>query len=131
MPSSALLARARLASARRLAVRAYAVKPAVVSPGAASSSGPSRPRAPTPARTDSAPAPRSACAENTALPGLAWLKGQPEVVARPDDEYPAWLWALLTPKRLADDGPGSPAEHARRKRDGRQKIRDANFMKTQ
>jgi large subunit ribosomal protein L54 len=89
------------------------------------------PRAHTRARTDSAPAPRSACAENTALPGLAWLKGQPEVVARPDDEYPAWLWALLTPKRLADDGPGSPAEHARRKRDGRQKIRDANFMKTQ
>jgi large subunit ribosomal protein L54 len=76
-------------------------------------------------------APKSACTENTVLVGLNWLKGQPDVVALPDDQYPPWLWDLLKPKKFADDGPGSVADHARRNKENRQKIRDSNFMKTQ
>ena len=31
----------------------------------------------------------------TALKGLAWLKGKDAPVAKPDEEYPDWLWTLL------------------------------------
>ncbi|KAI0748388.1 hypothetical protein C8Q80DRAFT_1171598 [Daedaleopsis nitida] len=65
----------------------------------------------------------SSCPENTVLHGVAYLKGQQEVLAQADDAYPPWLWTLLKPKQLPDDGPG-----ARRRR---QRIRDQNFMKTQ
>jgi hypothetical protein len=82
-------------------------------------------------RKRTAATPKSSCPENTTLPGLNWLKGQPDVVAKPDDDYPPWLWDILKPKKFADKGPGSEAEHVRRRKENRQKIRDTNFMKTQ
>ena len=47
------------------------------------------------------------------MPGMAYLKGQPEVVALADDAYPPWLWSLLKPKELPDAGPGGKAEKVR------------------
>lgn len=77
------------------------------------------------------PVSKSSCIENTVLQGLAYLKGQPPVIARADDDYPSWLWTLLQPKVFADDGPGSKAEKYKLRKDNRQRIRDQNFMKTQ
>jgi large subunit ribosomal protein L54 len=67
------------------------------------------------------------------MPGIKWLKAQEEVIAMPDDAYPPWLWNLLKPKKFtkAERGPGSVEEHAKKNRENRQKIRDANFMQTQ
>ncbi|KAI0672760.1 mitochondrial ribosomal protein L37-domain-containing protein [Trametes maxima] len=73
----------------------------------------------------------SSCTENTVLVGLNYLKGQPEVMAQADDAYPPWLWTLLQPKELPDDGPGGKAEKVRLRKANRQRIRDQNFMKTQ
>ncbi|RPD66594.1 hypothetical protein L226DRAFT_567004 [Lentinus tigrinus ALCF2SS1-7] len=75
--------------------------------------------------------PISSCPENMVLQGLAYLKGQQEVVAMADDQYPPWLWTLLKPRELPDDGPGGKAEKVRLRKANRQRIRDQNFMKTQ
>ncbi len=77
------------------------------------------------------PRPISSCPENMVLQGVAYLKGQQEVVAMADDQYPPWLWTLLKPKELPDDGPGGKAEKVRLRKANRQRIRDQNFMKTQ
>jgi len=69
--------------------------------------------------------------EGTVLAGVNYLKNQPPVLALPDDEYPPWLWKLLEPKELPDDGPGGIAEKVRLRRENRSQIRDQNFMKTQ
>ena len=63
--------------------------------------------------------------------GLNWRKGQAPVVAMPDDAYPDWLWTLLEPKKLPDDGPGGKAEKYRMRKENRLRIREQNFMKTQ
>lgn len=76
-------------------------------------------------------APVSSCPSNTTLAGLAYLKDQAPVVALPDEEYPAWLWTILSPKVWPDDGPGGKAEKVRLRKENRQKIKDQNFMKTQ
>ncbi|KAI0807652.1 mitochondrial ribosomal protein L37-domain-containing protein [Fomes fomentarius] len=73
----------------------------------------------------------SSCPENTVMPGLAYLKDQQEVLALADDAYPPWLWTLLKPKQLPDDGPGGKAEKVRLRKANRQRIREQNFMKTQ
>jgi len=65
------------------------------------------------------------------MPGLNYLKGQPPVLALPDEEYPPWLWTILKPKVYEDDGPGGKAEKVRLRRENRQRIKDQNFMKTQ
>ncbi|TFY67432.1 hypothetical protein EVG20_g3951 [Dentipellis fragilis] len=74
---------------------------------------------------------RSTCAPNTILAGLNYRKDQPPVLALPDEEYPTWLWSLLDPPALVDDGPGGKAEKVRLRKENRQRIRDQNFMKTQ
>ncbi|KAI8982821.1 mitochondrial ribosomal protein L37-domain-containing protein [Trametes punicea] len=74
---------------------------------------------------------KSCCTENTVLVGLNYLKGQPEVLAMPDDAYPPWLWTLLQPKQIPDDGPGGKGEKMRLRKANRQRIREQNFMKTQ
>ncbi|GBE81830.1 mitochondrial/chloroplast ribosomal protein L54/L37 [Sparassis latifolia] len=74
---------------------------------------------------------KSSCEPNTILDGLAYLKDQPPVIALPDEEYPEWLWTLLSPKVLEDDGPGGKAEKRRMRQENRKRIRDQNFMKTQ
>ena len=73
----------------------------------------------------------SSCPPGTTLTGLNYLKGQPLVVALPDEDYPPWLWKLLEPKNLADDGPGGKAEKVRLRKENRQRIRDQNLLKTQ
>ncbi|KAG1761547.1 mitochondrial ribosomal protein L37-domain-containing protein [Suillus occidentalis] len=73
----------------------------------------------------------SSCPPGTILEGLNYLKGQPPVIALPDDEYPSWLWDLLKPKVYADDGPGGKAEKKRLRKENQQRIKDQNFMKTQ
>ncbi|KAG1734325.1 mitochondrial ribosomal protein L37-domain-containing protein [Suillus lakei] len=65
----------------------------------------------------------SSCPPGTVLEGLNYLKGQPPVIALPDDEYPSWLWDLLKSK--------SKAEKKRLRRENQQRIKDQNFMKTQ
>ncbi|TFK46671.1 hypothetical protein OE88DRAFT_1601035, partial [Heliocybe sulcata] len=74
---------------------------------------------------------KSSCPANTVLNGVNYLKGQPEVLALPDEEYPQWLWTLLDKKELPDDGPGGKAEKVRLRKENRQRIREQNFLKTQ
>lgn len=52
-------------------------------------------------------------------------------MALPDEEYPEWLWTVLTPKVIPYDGPGGRAERLQRRRDNKQQIKDRNFMLTQ
>ncbi|KAG2075535.1 hypothetical protein BDR04DRAFT_1228534 [Suillus decipiens] len=73
----------------------------------------------------------SSCPPGTILEGLNYLKGQPPVIALPDNEYPSWLWDLLKPKVYEDDGPGGKAEKKRLRKENQQRIKDQNFMKTQ
>lgn len=73
----------------------------------------------------------SSCPENTVLTGLNYLKDQPPVLAKPDNEYPTWLWDLLKPRVHADTGPGSKGEKAVLRQANRQRIKEQNFMKTQ
>lgn len=76
-------------------------------------------------------APKSSCTEGTVLEGLNWLKDQPPVLAQADDAYPDWLWRLLDPKVIPDDGPGGKGEKIKLRIQNRRRIRDQNFMKTQ
>ena len=69
--------------------------------------------------------------EGTVLNGLNYLKGQAPVVALADDAYPPWLWKLLEPRVIPDDGTGGVGEKIRMRKESRQRIRDQNFMKTQ
>jgi large subunit ribosomal protein L54 len=73
----------------------------------------------------------STCLADTILPGINYLKGQPPVVALADEQYPEWLWTILQPKVLEDDGPGGKFERAKRRTANRQAIKDRNFMLTQ
>lgn len=63
--------------------------------------------------------------------GVNYLKGQQPVLAKPDEEYPEWLWTILQPKVWPDDGPGGKAEKVLRRMENRQRIKDANFLKSQ
>ncbi|KAJ3742981.1 mitochondrial ribosomal protein L37-domain-containing protein [Lentinula detonsa] len=75
--------------------------------------------------------PKSSCPADTVLPGLNYLKNQPPVLALPDEEYPPWLWTVLLPKELEDDGPGGRKERMERRKENKQRIRERNFMSTQ
>ncbi|KAH7341843.1 mitochondrial ribosomal protein L37-domain-containing protein, partial [Rhizoctonia solani] len=68
----------------------------------------------------------SSCPPNTNLAGLAWLKGQPPVLALEDSEYPGWLWTLLDEKK-----PGDGTSKPERRKQNRDKIKLQNFMKSQ
>ncbi|KAH9833070.1 mitochondrial/chloroplast ribosomal protein L54/L37 [Rhodofomes roseus] len=74
---------------------------------------------------------KSSCPEGTVLTGLNYLKGQGEVVAQPDSAYPDWLWELVGPKRVTDDGPGGKEEKIALRKENRARIREQNFMKSQ
>ncbi|CAE6436105.1 unnamed protein product [Rhizoctonia solani] len=74
----------------------------------------------------SSKAPISSCPANTNLTGLAWLKGQPPVLALEDSEYPAWLWTLLDEKK-----PGDGTSKPERRKQNRDRIKLQNFMKSQ
>lgn len=53
------------------------------------------------------------------------------MIALLDEEYPEWLWGILKPVELLDDGPGGKAEKRRIRQENKQRIKDQNFMKTQ
>ncbi|KIK97455.1 hypothetical protein PAXRUDRAFT_136288 [Paxillus rubicundulus Ve08.2h10] len=72
----------------------------------------------------------SSCPAGTALTGLNYLKGEPPILALPDEEYPSWLWDLTKPKALEDDGPGGKAEKRRLRKEHRQHLKDKNMFKT-
>jgi large subunit ribosomal protein L54 len=40
----------------------------------------------------------------TELRGLNYIKGSPPIMTMEDNEYPDWLWTILTPKSSATDG---------------------------
>ncbi|VVT56813.1 mitochondrial 54S ribosomal protein mL54 [Magnusiomyces paraingens] len=74
--------------------------------------------------------PISSCPAGTVIKGLNIRKGQDPIVARPDEEYPEWLWTVLDKKaqdkRLEQD----PIKAARklRRQENRKKIKDNNFL---
>jgi len=72
----------------------------------------------------------SSCPAGTVLTGLNYLKGEPPILALPDEEYPSWLWDLTKPKVLEDDGPGGTAEKRRLRKEHRQQLKDKNMFKT-
>ncbi|TFK44234.1 mitochondrial ribosomal protein L37-domain-containing protein [Crucibulum laeve] len=104
----------------------YSSTSAPAADGATASGSSKKPAAPAAAAT-----PLSSCPADTVLPGVNYLKGQGPVLAKPDEEYPEWLWTILKPKVYTDDGPGGKAERAQRRLENRQKIKDRNFMLTQ
>lgn len=65
------------------------------------------------------------------MPGLNYLKGQPPVMALPDEEYPSWLWTLLQPKVEKDAGPESLIEKRKMRTERKSNLKYSNFMKTQ
>lgn len=67
------------------------------------------------------------------MPGLTWLKGQDQVVALADEEYPPWLWTILEPRKFTEEEmqPGGKGVKAQLKRERKAKIKLSNFMKTQ
>ena len=69
------------------------------------------------------------CPAGTVLTGLNYLKGELPIFAKPDEEYPAWLWDLTKPKVLADDGSGGKAEKRRLRLSHRQTLKDSNLFK--
>lgn len=73
----------------------------------------------------------SSCPANMIMPGLNYLKGEPPVFAKPDEDYPPWLWDLLKPKPIPDDGPGGKGERMQRRQANRTRIKEQNFLKTQ
>ena len=45
----------------------------------------------------------SSCPPGTILSGLNYFKGKPDLVAKADEEYPAWLWKCLDSKKEATE----------------------------
>jgi large subunit ribosomal protein L54 len=42
----------------------------------------------------------SSCPPGTVLTGLSVIKDQPDPIALPDDQYPAWLWTVLDDNKV-------------------------------
>ena len=76
----------------------------------------STPFTPSPAKTpsispkdklgDPRGAPRSSVPAGAPLRGLGYIKGQEAPLAREDDEYPSWLWGLLSTGKEDSDSSG-------------------------
>ncbi|KAF9014170.1 mitochondrial ribosomal protein L37-domain-containing protein [Cyathus striatus] len=82
-------------------------------------------------KKDSAADIKSSCPADTVLSGLNYLKGQPAVLALPEDQYPPWLWTVLKAKEYPDDGPAGKGERVKRRHENKIRIKETNFMKTQ
>ncbi|KIL67134.1 hypothetical protein M378DRAFT_185837 [Amanita muscaria Koide BX008] len=112
--------------------RRYATKAgAQVNISAAASSAASAKVAKKPSASRTTAIPQSSCPADTILTGVNYLKGQPPVLALPEDQYPEWLWTILESKVYPDDGPGGKAERVKRRLDNKQRIKERNFMSTQ
>ncbi|KAK7437410.1 hypothetical protein VKT23_018656 [Stygiomarasmius scandens] len=82
-------------------------------------------------KSNTATLPKSCCQADTVLEGLNYLKGQAPVLAKPDEEYPDWLWTITKPKVIPDDGPGGKLERYNRRLENKKRIKERNFMLTQ
>ncbi|KAJ3525822.1 hypothetical protein NM688_g8345 [Phlebia brevispora] len=102
--------------------------PPVTEPAKTAKAAPAAADAATPEVPSEQPKIRSSCSEGTVLTGVQWLKGQDPVKALPDEAYPEWLWTILQPKIIEDEG---KAEKVRLRKVNRQRIREQNFMKSQ
>jgi large subunit ribosomal protein L54 len=72
---------------------------------------------------------RSAAEAGSPLKGLNYLKDQPPILARPDEDYPDWLWRLLDADRHND----LPEEDRKRREISKQRkadIKAKNFIKS-
>ncbi|EGG13246.1 60s ribosomal protein l37 mitochondrial precursor [Melampsora larici-populina 98AG31] len=74
--------------------------------------------------------PISSVKAGTPLKGLGIIKGVGDPVAKPDEEYPSWLWSLIEPGMGAGKS-DEPLRAIRRElnRENRNKIRNSNFLK--
>ena len=70
----------------------------------------------------------SSCPTDTVLTGLNYFKGESPVLAKPYEEYPAWLWDLTKPKLLAE-GRNADSEKRRLRLLYRQTLKDSNLFK--
>ena len=50
--------------------------------------------------------PKSSVPAGAPLRGLGYIKGQEAPLAREDDEYPSWLWGLLSTGKEDSDSSG-------------------------
>lgn len=68
--------------------------------------------------------PVSTIPAGTPIKGLAYIKGESEPLAKPDEEYPSWLWTLLEPNMGAGHA-DTPLRAIRRElnRENRNNIR--------
>ncbi|PSR99361.1 mitochondrial ribosomal protein L37-domain-containing protein [Coniella lustricola] len=80
---------------------------------------------------------RSSCPTGTVLNGLNYFKGKTDPVAKPDSDYPEWLWACLDVTHKADaetdDGAGdeySKSKKQRRLAAKRQRNLEAQMLAT-
>lgn len=64
------------------------------------------------------------------IKGLAYLKGETDPIAKPDEDYPSWLWNLLEPN-MGAGRMDTPLRAVRRElnRENTNKIRKSNFLK--
>ncbi|CAO1617538.1 unnamed protein product [Parajaminaea phylloscopi] len=53
--------------------------------------------------------PPSSCPAGTPMSGLSILKDGPELVAKPDEEYPPWLWTLINDPAMKTTSAGVDA----------------------
>ncbi|KAI6115403.1 mitochondrial ribosomal protein L37-domain-containing protein [Pisolithus thermaeus] len=127
-----LLACSRTPLHQRLCIclsRAFATGPGQTSRSSADKKASTTKSTVPPSSEDSKP-PISSCPAGTVLSGLNYLKGQPPVLAMPDEDYPTWLWDLTKPKKKKHEGEvlelGSDAEKRRLRRENRQLLRDKN-----
>ncbi|WVR04656.1 hypothetical protein IAU60_001667 [Kwoniella sp. DSM 27419] len=86
----------------------------------------------------------SSCPPGTTLTGLSILKDKPDPVALPDDQYPAWLWTLLSDTSKAhkaaenevelhkegEAGFDVEKEKKKLKNLNREKIKASNYLKS-
>ncbi|KAG8894868.1 hypothetical protein FRB99_000942 [Tulasnella sp. 403] len=104
-------------------------------PGPSRRGSSSKDAAPALETTSTDAAPRSSCLPGTVLEGLTWLKSQQPILAKPDEEYPPWLWTLLNPREDSKKGPapipGSPEAQKALRRANRKQIKGDNFMRAQ
>ncbi|KAG9286141.1 hypothetical protein G9A89_010155 [Geosiphon pyriformis] len=70
----------------------------------------------------------SAAPEGTILTGLNYMKDGSDPIAKPDHEYPDWLWDLLDPVKQAASA-NDPLSRSYHRRIRLHNIRNANFDK--
>ncbi|KAK9763807.1 hypothetical protein K7432_009199 [Basidiobolus ranarum] len=84
-----------------------------------------------PAASDAQPKkalPTSSAPEGTVLKGINFTKGKGDPIAKPESEYPEWLWDLLNTEKR-DARRNDPNDKAYYRRINKEQIKATNFMK--